>query len=675
MRLLYFTIVFMLLYNPSLAQPVLVLEGPPEGNLDITPYTWFYEDLSGEEQPLEAIRTKEFRPFEEKRDERSSFSDLTRMITWLRFSIKNNHPTDTLKVYHTSWDHNEISVYRNGILINHLGLNVTAGMGKESQPRRPYRSETLLVIPPGEQYLYHIRVMNYVLAVTPIISVLSGPLANLESNYEELIATRPLMIFLCTLLGALIFMHLYALYSYLLSRDKTFLYYALYTVMAVILSLHNIDIRFGLGWFYPFYTIINPYFPGPFHPSLLTLFYGLFIGHILNLKQNFPFVWKMILVLFFVLSLQQLMAVTESLLGKPLFSNNWIYLLALLPASLTTLLLIAATYLSQSPLRKYLLAGMFGLLCLGLFPIMFNFSMINLPPAANIIVNHIAFWVICGLALESLCFATALAYRGRLTEVERNHLQEQYTRELETQLAHRSREIEEKVQQLEAQRIHQLELSFEQRLAETEMGALRAQMNPHFIFNCLNSIKLYATENEAGKAAEYLTKFSRLIRLVLENSRSEKVTLQNELEALRLYLEMEAMRFKDKLRFTLTIEESIDADFVEIPPLLIQPYVENAIWHGLMHKEEGGTVSLRLEQPEDNLLRIIIADDGIGREQAAKLKSKSATPRKSFGMAVTSERIALINQLYQTETRVQILDLIDALGRPSGTEVRLEIPI
>ncbi|RAI77267.1 sensor histidine kinase [Spirosoma telluris] len=162
-----------------------------------------------------------------------------------------------------------------------------------------------------------------------------------------------------------------------------------------------------------------------------------------------------------------------------------------------------------------------------------------------------------------------------------------YTQQLEAQLAQRTQEIQEQSRLLEEQHIRQLELGFEQKLAETEMTALRAQMNPHFIFNCLNSIKLYATENDAAKASDYLTKFSRLIRLVLENSRSERVTLQNELDALQLYLTMEAMRFKAKLNFRIDMAPAIDAEFIEIPPLLLQPYVENAIWHGLMHKESG----------------------------------------------------------------------------------------
>lgn len=138
---------------------------------------------------------------------------------------------------------------------------------------------------------------------------------------------------------------------------------------------------------------------------------------------------------------------------------------------------------------------------------------------------------------------------------------------------------------------------------------------------------------------------------------------------------MEAMRFKNKLRFEVHFAPDVDADFTEIPPLLIQPYVENAIWHGLMHKAEGGTVSVRVGQPQDDRLLITVTDDGVGRAKAAKLKSKSAKPKKSFGLKVTGERIALINQLYQTHTRVQIHDLTDPEGHSAGTEVVLEIPI
>ncbi|MBD2702723.1 histidine kinase [Spirosoma sp. BT702] len=229
--------------------------------------------------------------------------------------------------------------------------------------------------------------------------------------------------------------------------------------------------------------------------------------------------------------------------------------------------------------------------------------------------------------------------------------------------------------QLEAQNIRQLESEFEQKLADTEMTTLRAQMNPHFIFNCLNSIKLYTLQNKADKASDYLTKFARLIRLVLENSRSERVTLQNELEALQLYIELEAMRFKQKVQFDIRVSPEIDQQYVQIPPLLLQPYVENAIWHGLMHKPEGGSVQVDVRQSTDRLLHIEITDDGIGRERARTLKSKSAGMHKSFGMQVTADRIRMINQLYNIQTQAQVFDLVAPDGEPLGTKVVLDIPI
>ncbi|WP_375448322.1 histidine kinase [uncultured Fibrella sp.] len=263
------------------------------------------------------------------------------------------------------------------------------------------------------------------------------------------------------------------------------------------------------------------------------------------------------------------------------------------------------------------------------------------------------------LAVSLLVTSVVLLYRF---QVERRTLKAR----LEAEAAKRK--------QTEAE-LKEQEAAYKLRLSATEMAALRSQMNPHFIFNCLNSIQYFTAQNDAEKASEYLTKFSRLIRLVLENSKSERVTLQNELETLRLYLEMETMRFQQKVRYTIQVSETIDAEAIQIPPLLLQPFVENAIWHGLMHKEEGGLVRVLVEQPQADRLRIEIADDGVGRAKAAEYKSKSATRNKSFGMKLTADRIELINQLYQTHTRIQVEDLIDEQGRATGTSVIVLIPV
>lgn len=223
-----------------------------------------------------------------------------------------------------------------------------------------------------------------------------------------------------------------------------------------------------------------------------------------------------------------------------------------------------------------------------------------------------------------------------------------------------------------------MKAEFNKRLAEVEMAALRSQMNPHFLFNCLNSINRFIQRNEPDAASAYLTKFSRLIRLVLDNSRSNMVTLRDELEALRLYIELESMRFVNRFTYQVQIAPDLDTTCVEVPPMIIQPYVENAIWHGLMHKEAKPAEECYLEVrvfPEDKLLVVEIEDNGVGREAARMFKSKSATAHKSHGMEVTAERIQMINEIYQTETAIVIEDLVSADGKPAGTKVRLTLPL
>ena len=299
----------------------------------------------------------------------------------------------------------------------------------------------------------------------------------------------------------------------------------------------------------------------------------------------------------------------------------------------------------------------------------------NMNQELFLVINFPIVFLLLGLVIEAICFSFALTYRSKLILIEKNKLQENYNLQLQTALQQRTTELETKSKLVETQKIKQVQTEFEHRIAETEMTALRAQMNPHFIFNCLNSIKLYTLENDSQTASEYLTKFSQLIRLVLENSRSEKVTLQKELEALNLYIELEAMRFKNKVQYQINIPATIDQQYIEIPPLLLQPYVENAIWHGLMHKMEGGNIIIDISQVAEHLLYIEITDDGVGREQAASYKSKSATQQKSFGLKMTSERISIINQLYHINAEVKIKDLKDSMNNSTGTKVIIQIPI
>jgi len=221
-----------------------------------------------------------------------------------------------------------------------------------------------------------------------------------------------------------------------------------------------------------------------------------------------------------------------------------------------------------------------------------------------------------------------------------------------------------------------LKTQFEKKLASVEMTALLAQMNPHFLFNSLNSIDSYIIKNESGKASEYLNNFARLMRLILQNSRSNYTSLKDEVELLDLYLQMESLRFKDKFQYEINVADNLNTASIVIPPMLIQPYVENAIWHGLMHinNDKPGKVDIKIKENENKLI-CIIQDNGIGRDKAAAIKAqKPGNHKRSMGMQITKDRIDLINKLYNTNTSVKIIDLKDDAGNPLGTRVELVIP-
>jgi len=221
------------------------------------------------------------------------------------------------------------------------------------------------------------------------------------------------------------------------------------------------------------------------------------------------------------------------------------------------------------------------------------------------------------------------------------------------------------------------EAEYKNKLNELTYSALRSQMNPHFIFNCLNSIRLYTEENNNDKASFYLHKFSKLIRLMLDSNSKESISVGEEIQLITLYLEMEKMRLKNKLQFNFKIDDKIDIDFIKLPPLLLQPYIENSIWHGIMPKATGGNIDINFALTEDeNYLHIQIIDNGVGRMKAAELKEQKAFKHISHGTRITGKRIDLINEQYQSGASIKIEDLLDVIdNNPTGTRVTITIPV
>jgi len=214
------------------------------------------------------------------------------------------------------------------------------------------------------------------------------------------------------------------------------------------------------------------------------------------------------------------------------------------------------------------------------------------------------------------------------------------------------------------------------RMAETEHMALQAQMNPHFIFNCLNSIQQYIFDQDILAANKYITGFARLIRATLNNSSKPFISLADEVDYLSNYLSLEKLRFKEKMSYTIDVHPSLDMDMEDIfiPPMLIQPYVENSIRHGLRHKKGGeGFIRISVMQESDKLT-FVIEDNGIGREQAARYKTREHIEYQSRGMSLTADRIRLINTVNGDSIRVEVLDITDRRGNAAGTRVTVRFP-
>lgn len=218
-------------------------------------------------------------------------------------------------------------------------------------------------------------------------------------------------------------------------------------------------------------------------------------------------------------------------------------------------------------------------------------------------------------------------------------------------------------------------LAIQNEIIDIRQKALRLQMNPHFIFNSLNSIQSFILANDIDKAIHYLSKFSQLMRTILSNSNEAFVPLKAELTAIRHYMDIEKLRFDQKFDYSISLDEEVDDEFLEIPPMIIQPYIENAIIHGLVNKQDGkGKIRINISLKGD-VMHWEIEDDGIGREASKAMRDVYGMPRKSRGMMITKQRLEMLNERESALFGVEIIDLKDDAGKACGTRVVINMPV
>ncbi|MEP6466060.1 MAG: histidine kinase, partial [Parafilimonas sp.] len=214
-------------------------------------------------------------------------------------------------------------------------------------------------------------------------------------------------------------------------------------------------------------------------------------------------------------------------------------------------------------------------------------------------------------------------------------------------------------------------IKFDNKVLDVEMKALRSQMNPHFIFNSLHSINKYVIENDKDNASAYLSKFASLMRLILENSREQEVPLEKDLHALELYMQLEALRMNHKFKYSIETSADIDKENTLIPPMLLQPFVENAIIHG-MQNNAGGVIKIKVNK-ENEMICCVIEDNG--KQSQPESETVEGKTHKSLGRKIISERLNIINQIKKVKTSVNIFDLKDAYNKPAGMRIELLLPL
>ncbi|NBC56721.1 MAG: hypothetical protein GVY05_00315 [Bacteroidetes bacterium] len=280
----------------------------------------------------------------------------------------------------------------------------------------------------------------------------------------------------------------------------------------------------------------------------------------------------------------------------------------------------------------------------------------------NTFVPMVFFYI--GVIIEQICFGFALGYftdqinqKYRKTITQNLNLKSKHNKELKEKLNKQSNRLKQLSLEAEEKKVALVKSEYESKLNESRLSSLQSKMNPHFIFNALNSIKAFLIENDKRKAVNYMNRFSKLVRKILESSRVDHTTLEEELEILKLYVDIENTRFNNEIDFAIQNSASQKALKIDLPPLILQPFIENAIWHGLATSEKSKKLCVKISETQ-NYVKVEIDDNGIGRQQSFASKKENRLKKKSMGMRMTQERLNVYNDRFDKNYSFEITDKI-----------------
>jgi sensor histidine kinase YesM len=474
--------------------------------------------------------------------------------------------------------------------------------------------------------------------------------------------------------SVLFYLSLYHFVLFIKSKERFYLFYSLYAFINAVNLIKRVKSVFTEAVYTEFSELfIHLNFPIQFASYLIFSF---FLIEILNFRKHFPK---------FTTFFSYYALITSSIFGVLVLGRYiWdgydmmrgYYIVVFMPCTLIFLIYgIYLTIKTGEKVRFFILAGY---LILGISSFIFAFLTFGKDVA---ITNQYYYIYYLAVLTENFLYTYALAikqrevYEGKIdiqnilveklqeNEDLRDKLNEKLKEDLklkDTQILYLEADAEER-------RVAMLRADYEKQITLLHLQSLRSQMNPHFIFNALNSIKVFLIESDKENAILYLNRFAKLIRMVLESSRELKISLGEELDIAKLYISLEAIRFEDGLDFTINVERGTSLRDTKVPPLVFQPFLENAVWHGLMPKKGPKSILIRVFSEEEGIV-VSIRDNGIGRAASGKMKANQTIQKQSIGISLSSDRLNFFNQSEKFNYYFEILDY-EGNSVERGTEV------
>ena len=477
------------------------------------------------------------------------------------------------------------------------------------------------------------------------------------------------------ILGILFVLSVYHFLLYFQHKDKVYLYYSSYTFLIFINQLNNSTFGFITTLTEPYIEILNFYD----HPImwLYNTIYFLFGFSFLNLKAASKKWYKFV---FTTTTLLLIVIFSTTFLATITGNENYLNTVGNYIVPFFFFFGIIAYYplfKLKMPLKEYIIVGSFVLYISSLLAYYWHyFDLTSLESNLDFSVFY------TGILIENIVFSLGLGQKQKLILKEKNESQEKLINQLQENEKLRNtvqKQLKKEVvllnQQVEIDKHEKVKVEYAKELAELKITSLRSQMNPHFIFNSLNAIKLYIIDNKKENAVYYLNKFSKLIRKILAATREKEITFSEEIETIKLYIDIENIRFNNEIDLEFTLAKNVSLDTIKIPSLILQPFVENAIWHGLSLKKEHKKLSIDIRKKGETHIEISIEDNGIGRDKSALIKQKKLYKKDSVGINLTKERLSNFEKDYKNNYTLKFEDLYDENKKASGTKVILGIPV